>query len=355
MGDVHRLKFPIQRLEVKNVEKRMWKEKRYFSLDAYLKETFGEKVYKVSLNGGMTCPNRDGTLDTRGCIFCSAGGSGDFAAPVCDSVTRQIDLAIAGIRKAKKVGNKFIAYFQSYTNTYAEVSYLKQIFTEAIMHPDIVALSIGTRPDCLGEEVLSLLADLNQIKPVWVELGLQTIHERTARLIRRGYELPVFEKAVADLNRIGVQVIVHIIVGLPFESRQDLMDTIQYVSTYSRQWQENCEVEGWKSVGNGVVQAMPKPVIQGVKLQLLHVLRGTDLERYQPYFKTLSLEEYVDIIISCMEHLPQDIVVHRITGDGPKALLLAPLWSASKKTVMNAIHREMKQRDSWQGKYMEHA
>lgn len=355
MWDVHRLKFPIQRLEVKNVEKRMWKEKRYFSLDAYLKETFGEKVYKVSLNGGMTCPNRDGTLDTRGCIFCSAGGSGDFAAPVCDSVTRQIDLAIAGIRKAKKVGNKFIAYFQSYTNTYAEVSYLKQIFTEAIMHPDIVALSIGTRPDCLGEEVLSLLADLNQIKPVWVELGLQTIHERTARLIRRGYELPVFEKAVADLNRIGVQVIVHIIVGLPFESRQDLMDTIQYVSTYSRQWQENCEVEGWKSVGNGVVQAMPKPVIQGVKLQLLHVLRGTDLERYQPYFKTLSLEEYVDIIISCMEHLPQDIVVHRITGDGPKALLLAPLWSASKKTVMNAIHREMKQRDSWQGKYMEHA
>lgn len=355
MWDVHRLKFPIQRLEVKNVEKRMWKEKRYFSLDAYLKETFGEKVYKVSLNGGMTCPNRDGTLDTRGCIFCSAGGSGDFAAPVCDSVTRQIDLAIAGIRKAKKVGNKFIAYFQSYTNTYAEVSYLKQIFTEAIMHPDIVALSIGTRPDCLGEEVLSLLADLNQIKPVWVELGLQTIHERTARLIRRGYELPVFEKAVADLNRIGVQVIVHIIVGLPFESRQDLMDTIQYVSTYSRQWQENCEVEAWKSVGNGVVQAMPKPVIQGVKLQLLHVLRGTDLERYQPYFKTLSLEEYVDIIISCMEHLPQDIVVHRITGDGPKALLLAPLWSASKKTVMNAIHREMKQRDSWQGKYMEHA
>lgn len=329
------------------MEKRMWKEKRYFSLDAYLKETFGEKVYKVSLNGGMTCPNRDGTLDTRGCIFCSAGGSGDFAAPVCDSVTRQIDLAIAGIRKAKTVGNKFIAYFQSYTNTYAEVSYLKKIFTEAIMHPDIVALSIGTRPDCLGEEVLSLLASLNQIKPVWVELGLQTIHERTARFIRRGYELSVFEKAVADLNRIGVQVIVHVIVGLPFESRQDLMDTIQYVSRYSRQWQDYQRAENREAFGSETVQ---QPVIQGIKLQLLHVLRGTDLEKYQPYFKTLSLEEYVDLVIACIERLPQDIVVHRITGDGPKALLLAPLWSASKKTVMNTIHREMKQRDSWQGK-----
>lgn len=328
------------------MEKQMWKEKRYFSLDAYLKETFGEKVYKVSLNGGMTCPNRDGTLDTRGCIFCSAGGSGDFAAPVCDSVTRQIDAAIAGIRKAKTVGNKFIAYFQSYTNTYADVSYLRKIFTEAIMHPDIVALSIGTRPDCLGDEVLALLAELNQKKPVWVELGLQTIHERTASFIRRGYKLPVFDKAVADLNRFGVQVIVHIIVGLPFESRQDLMDTIQYVSTYSRQWQEIQKAKGEETCHSGNTQ----PVIQGVKLQLLHVLRGTDLEKYQPYFKTLSLEEYVDLVIECIERLPQDIVVHRITGDGPKALLLAPMWSASKKTVMNTIHKEMKQRDSWQGK-----
>ncbi len=330
----------------------MWKEKRYFSLDAYLKETFGEKVYKVSLNGGMTCPNRDGALDTRGCIFCSAGGSGDFAAPVCDSVTKQIDSAIAGIRKAKTVGNKFIAYFQSYTNTYAEVSYLKKIFTEAIMHPDIVALSIGTRPDCLGEEVLSLLVSLNQIKPVWVELGLQTIHERTARFIRRGYELPVFEKAVADLNRIGVQVIVHVIVGLPFESRQDLMDTIQYLSQYSKQWQEKERLEQTleQTAVSANKEVEEKPVIQGIKLQLLHVLRGTDLEKYQPYFKTLSLEEYVDLVITCIEQLPQDIVVHRITGDGPKSLLLAPLWSASKKTVMNTIHREMKQRDAWQGK-----
>lgn len=334
------------------MEKRMWKEKRYFSLDAYLKETFGEKVYKVSLNGGMTCPNRDGALDTRGCIFCSAGGSGDFAAPICDSVTKQIDSAIAGIRKAKTVGNKFIAYFQSYTNTYAEVSYLKKIFTEAIMHPDIVALSIGTRPDCLGEEVLSLLASLNQIKPVWVELGLQTIHERTARFIRRGYELPVFEKAVADLNRIGVQVIVHVIVGLPFESRQDLMDTIQYLSQYSKQWQEKERLEQTleQTAVSANKEVEEKPVIQGIKLQLLHVLRGTDLEKYQPYFKTLSLEEYVDLVITCIEQLPQDIVVHRITGDGPKTLLLAPLWSASKKTVMNTIHREMKQRDAWQGK-----
>ena len=317
----------------------MWQEKRYYSLDSYLKETLGEKVYKVSLNGGMTCPNRDGKLDTRGCIFCSAGGSGDFAAPVCDSVTLQIDRAIEGIQRAKKVGNKFIAYFQSYTNTYGEVSYLRRIFTEAIEHPQIVALSIGTRPDCLGEDVLALLAELNQKKPVWVELGLQTIHERTARMIRRGYELSVFEQAVENLNRIGVQVIVHVILGLPFESRNDMMETICYLRQYSGQWQQ---MQG--KTGEDL------PVIQGVKLQLLHVLRGTDLVRYLPYFQTMTLEEYVDLVISCIEELPQDLVIHRITGDGPKKLLLAPMWSASKKTAMNTIHREMKLRDSWQGK-----
>lgn len=316
-------------------EKRFWNEKRYYSLDYYLKSTFGEKVYKVSLQGGMTCPNRDGKLDTRGCIFCSAGGSGDFAAPVCESVTKQIDLAIAGIKQAKRVGDKFIAYFQSYTNTYAEVAYLRKIFTEAISHPSIVALSIATRPDCLGEDVLQLLWELNQIKPVWVELGLQTIHERTATFIRRGYPLSVFEQAVKQLTQINVQVIVHTILGLPFESKNDMIDTIQYLAQFSASRQQ---------------EKKEKAVIQGIKLQLLHVLAGTDLARYRSYFKTLTLEQYVNLVLECIEQLPQDIVIHRITGDGPKKILLAPEWSASKKTVMNTIHREMKLQDSWQGK-----
>ena len=330
-------------------EKRVWNEKRYYSLDYYLKHTFGEKVYKVSLQGGMTCPNRDGTLDDRGCIFCSAGGSGDFAAPVCESVTKQIDSAIEGIRKAKKVGEKFIAYFQSYTNTYADVDYLRKIFTEAIEHPKIVALSIGTRPDCLQPEILALLEELNQKKPVWVELGLQTIHERSAKFIRRGYSLPVFENAVKNLSRIGVQIIVHVILGLPFESRQDQLETISYLASFAPS-------EQWKRAENAEIAVTEKdcrpPVIQGVKLQLLHVLRGTDLARYQPYFHTFSMEEYVDVVLDCIEHLPQDLVIHRITGDGPKKLLLAPLWSASKKTAMITILREMKLRDSWQGKQL---
>lgn len=312
-------------------EKRFWNEKPYYSLDYYLKNTFGEKIYKVSLDGGMTCPNRDGTLDTRGCIFCSAGGSGDFAAPRCDSVTEQINHAISGIRKAKTVGTHFIAYFQSYTNTYASIQYLRKIFTEAITHPDIVALSIATRPDCLGKDVLDLLEELNHIKPVWVELGLQTIHESTATFIRRGYSLPVFETAVAQLNQRNIDVIVHIIIGLPFESKDDLLATISYL-------------------GNLSFGTKDTPSIQGIKLQLLHVLSDTDLADYLDQIKILSLEEYIDLVILCIEHLPQNIVIHRITGDGPKKLLLAPTWSSHKKAVMNAIHKALKERNSWQGK-----
>ncbi len=308
------------------MEKKIWGEKRYYSLDYYLKQTFGEKVYKIALDGGMTCPNRDGKLDTRGCIFCSAGGSGDFAAPRCTSVTEQINHAIEGIQKAKTTGNKFIAYFQSYTNTYAPVDYLRKLFTEAIIHPSIVALSIGTRPDCLPKDVLDLLAELNQIKPVWVELGLQTCHEKTAEFIRRGYPLSVFEKAVTELKIRDLQVIVHTILGLPFESREDILATIDYISS--------------------------KPV-DGIKLQLLHVLKGTDLADYLDQFHTLSMEEYTDLVIDCLEHLPQHIVVHRITGDGPKKLLLAPLWSGNKKASMNQINKELKIRDSWQGRLYE--
>lgn len=306
----------------------IWNDKRYFSLDYYLKTAFGEKVYKIALDGGMTCPNRDGTLDTRGCIFCSQGGSGDFAAPKSLSVTKQLDEAIKGITASKSKGgsmkcNLFIAYFQSYTNTYAPADYLERIFMEAIGHPKICALSIGTRPDCLPSEVLDLLSRLNQIKPVWVELGLQTIHEATARFIRRGYPLPVFHQAVKDLRSRNIDVIVHTIIGLPFETKEDIRKTMLHIGR------------------------LP---IQGVKLQLLHVLKGTDLAGYRNQLTILSLEEYIDLVIMCLEELPPHIVIHRITGDGPRDLLLSPMWSVKKKHVMNEINRSLKERNTWQGR-----
>ena len=303
---------------------RRWLDKPYYSLHAMLQERFHEKVYKLSLNGGMTCPNRDGTLGTRGCIFCSAGGSGDFAADRLLSVTKQIEQQKALIAKKRPV-HKFIAYFQAYTNTYAPVPYLEKLFREAICHPDIVALSIGTRPDCLGEDVLDLLDRLNWIKPVWVELGLQTIHEDTARYIRRGYALDCFEKAVKDLRARSLEVIVHTILGLPGEDRERTLQTIRYL--------------------NG------QP-IQGIKLQLLHVLKGTDLalDYERGLFETLTMESYLTLLIACLERLSPDIVVHRLTGDGPKDLLIAPVWSSAKRTVLNELHRRMKLENTWQGR-----
>lgn len=303
---------------------RRWLDKPYYSLHAMLQERFHEKVYKLSLNGGMTCPNRDGTLGTRGCIFCSAGGSGDFAADRLLSVTKQIEQQKALITQKRPV-HKFIAYFQAYTNTYAPVPYLEKLFREAICHPDIVALSIGTRPDCLGEDVLDLLDRLNWIKPVWVELGLQTIHEDTARYIRRGYALDCFEKAVKDLRARSLEVIVHTILGLPGEDRERTLQTIRYL--------------------NG------QP-IQGIKLQLLHVLKGTDLalDYERGLFETLTMESYLTLLIACLERLSPDIVVHRLTGDGPKDLLIAPVWSSAKRTVLNELHRRMKLENTWQGR-----
>ena len=303
---------------------RRWLDKPYYSLHAMLQERFHEKVYKLSLNGGMTCPNRDGTLGTRGCIFCSAGGSGDFAADRLLSVTKQIEQQKALITQKRPV-HKFIAYFQAYTNTYAPVPYLEKLFREAICHPDIVALSIGTRPDCLGYDVLDLLDRLNWIKPVWVELGLQTIHEDTARYIRRGYALDCFEKAVKDLRARSLEVIVHTILGLPGEDRERTLQTIRYL--------------------NG------QP-IQGIKLQLLHVLKGTDLalDYERGLFETLTMESYLTLLIACLERLSPDIVVHRLTGDGPKDLLISPVWSSAKRTVLNELHRRMKLENTWQGR-----
>lgn len=300
---------------------------RYYSLNRYLQETFHEKVYKLALDGGMTCPNRDGTLGTRGCIFCSAGGSGDFAQKrlACESVTEQIEAAKARIAAKTKAG-RFIAYFQSYTNTYAPVSHLRRIFTEAISHPDVAVLSIATRPDCLGPEVVSLLEELNGIKPVWVELGLQTIHERTARFIRRGYDLSCYEDAVRRLRSAGIQVIVHVILGLLGESRADMLETVRYL-------------------------AHREPKIQGIKLQLLHILEGTDLASLyrEGRVEALDLEPYLELIGDCLEELPPDLVIHRLTGDGPKRILLAPLWSGNKKLVLNALQKSLEERDIVQG------
>ena len=299
-------------------------EQRYYTLNQYLKEQFHEKVYKLSLNGGMTCPNRDGTLGNHGCIFCSEGGSGDFASSATLPIKEQIEEGKLRL-KNKKTGQKFIAYFQAFTNTYAPISWLKKIFYEAIEPEEIVALSIGTRPDCLSDEVLALLKELNQQKPVFVELGLQTIYEQSAKFIRRGYPLSCFHDAVYRLKNIGCNVVVHMILGLPNETNEMILEEIRYLNKLS---------------------------IDGIKLHLLHILKNTDLATYYERhpFPTYSLEEYADLIIDCINELRPDIVVHRITGDGPKNLLIAPLWSGNKKVVLNTMHHRMKEQNCIQGK-----
>lgn len=346
---------------------RLWHGKPYYSLNQYLQEHFGEKIYKIALDGGFTCPNRDGTLGNRGCIFCSAGGSGDFsgarlsipyraepdeARPLVGHLFRDARMGnpygaqpdgarpaeghvLADIRlqleagknllSKKYTGRRFIAYFQAFTNTYAPVEHLEKIYMSALSHPDTAVLSIATRPDCLSPDIVGLLKRLNTIKPVWIELGLQTIHEDTARFIRRGYTLDVFTDALFRLNEAGIDTIVHTILGLPGESEDDILETHRFLA---------------------------QQPIQGIKLQLLHVLRGTDLDvlyRRRP-FHILAQKEYADLIIRCIEILPPKMVIHRITGDGPKNILTAPLWSSHKKQVLNTIHHTFKTRATWQGR-----
>lgn len=311
-----------------------WNGKPYHSLDWELKKRFGTKVYKIALDGGMTCPNRDGTLGNRGCIFCSEGGSGDFAAKLIDhsnvfdlssAVQTQIEEAVSRIsHKMGKSPDAYLAYFQSYTNTYAPVSYLRTLFTSALSHPSVRAIAIGTRPDCLSEEILDLCEELNQIKPVWIELGLQTIHEKSAAFIRRGYPLSCFEDTLKRLRSRNLETIVHVILGLPGESREEMLETVAWLGQQD---------------------------IQGIKLQLLHVLRGTDLNTfYEKHpFPVFSMEEYLDLVIDCVSILPPEIVIHRLTGDGPKSLLIAPLWSANKRLVLNTLTRRFKERNIYQG------
>lgn len=289
----------------------------YLSFNKYLKDKFGQKVYKISLDGGFTCPNRDGKIDTRGCIFCSKGGSGDFAQNRDLSITEQIESGKKIVEKKIKSG-KYIAYFQAFTNTYAPVEILRAKYSEAINHPDIVALSIATRPDCLGDDVIELLDEMNKIKPVFVELGLQTIHSDSAKYIRRGYSLEVYNEAVKKLKNIGVNIVVHIVLGLPNESEEDMLESVKYV----------CQSQ-----------------IDGIKLQLLHIIAGTDLAKdYEKgLFKTLEFDEYVELIAKCVAIIPKNIVIHRLTGDGAKKDLIAPLWSADKKRVLNAINKALRE------------
>lgn len=287
---------------------------RYTTLNTYLKNRFGCKVYKIAIDAGFTCPNRDGTLDTRGCIFCSKGGSGDFAESRTISIFEQIEAGKSKVAKKIKDG-KYIAYFQAFTNTYAPVHHLRKLYMQAVTHPDIVALSIATRPDCLADDVLQLLKEINNIKPVFVELGLQTIHKKTADYIRRGYDLETYDTAVDNLHCAGLNVVTHLIIGLPYETEKEILESVGYVCKRT----------------------------DGIKLQLLHILKGTDLanDYENGKFDVLTLEEYTDIIVKCVQIIPENIVIHRLTGDGAKKDLIAPLWSADKKRVLNTINRAL--------------
>ncbi len=322
-----------------------WLGKPYYSLNAYLKNTYGQKIYKIAVDAGLSCPNRDGTLDSRGCIFCSRGGSGDFAVSVSetksegaggkencrrnngvDSVSKQIEAGIAKFNKS--VGEKFIIYFQAFTNTYGDIEYLKRIWTEALSHKDVVGISIATRPDCLDNDVVNLLRELKKSKTdkfIWIELGLQTIHKKTAEYIRRGYPLSVYDEAVDKLNDLGIPYITHIILGLPFETEEMMLDTVRYVNNR-------------KSFG--------------IKLQLLHVLEETDLaDEYQKgIFEVLDMDRYISLVIECLENTSPEIVIHRVTGDGPKKILIAPTWSGNKKNVLNTLHKRMRELGAYQGK-----
>ena len=306
----------------------MDEKKPYNSLSAYLKKEYGEKIYKLALDGGFTCPNRDGTKGEKGCIFCSAGGSGDFATSITpDCIDEQIETALC-LFGSKNIGRRYIAYFLAYTGTYDTPERLYTLYSAALSHPMICGISIATRPDCLGPEVLDVLARCQKEFPekfIWIELGLQTIHNKTATYIRRGYPLSCFEEALANLHTLHIPVIVHVILGLPGETDADMLATIDYLN---------------------------KRCIFGIKLQLLHVLKDTDLatDYENGLFSCLTKEHYLELLTCCIDHLDPNIVLHRVTGDGPKDLLIAPKWSLRKRDILNSLHRLMREGGHYQGK-----
>lgn len=305
-----------------------WNGKRYNNLNGFLREKFnGEKIYKISLDAGFTCPNRDGKVSKGGCTFCSSSGSGDFAGERVKSITEQFSDIKEMMHKKWKEG-KYIAYFQAYTNTYAPVEVLKEKYDEALKEDDVVALAIATRPDCVGDDVLDLLEDYSKRLYTWVELGLQTSNDNTAMFINRGYKLEVFRKAVEDLAARNIDVVAHVIFGLPGETREDMLSTVKYIST------------------------LP---IKGVKLHLLHVMKNTVMEKQleNGEFNLLDMDEYIDIITESIALLPEDVVIHRLTGDAPRNLLIGPMWSLKKWEVLNAIDDTLKEKDLYQGKYFQ--
>ena len=293
----------------------------YITLSEHYRRRFGRKVYKLSLQSGCSCPNRDGNIGFGGCIFCSEGGSGDFAAPLLP-IEEQIQIAKHRVehKLPKDKSGRYIAHFQSYTNTYGDVKRLSMLYRKTLSFPEIVGISIGTRPDCLPEEMLDMLSELNTIKPVTVELGLQTVHNKTAEKIHRGYNTDVFEKAYKSLTLRGIEVVVHVILGLPGENIADMLDTIDYLAEL-------------------------KPVLPGIKLQLLHILKGTALaaEYSKNHFPIFTMDEYTDLVVECIRRLPEETVIHRMTGDGPKSLLIAPEWSGDKKRVLNMLNRKLRE------------
>lgn len=300
-----------------------WGEKRYNNLDYQLKKEFGEKVFKVSLDGGFTCPNRDGKIGHKGCIFCNDTGSGDFAGDRQKSINNQIDEQIEFLGKGKD--KKYIAYFQNFTNTYAPIEYLRKIYMEAINHPNIVGLAISTRADCLGVEVEELLMEFDKLTFLWIEIGLQSIHDKSAKIINRGYEFSVFDVTIPKLIKNNLKIVVHVIVGIPHETKEETLETIKYLSKIN---------------------------IWGIKIHLLHIIRDTELHRYyeKSQFKVYGKEEYIDFVVEIIENLNKNIVIHRLTGDGTWSTLIAPLWSKDKRGVLNGINKSLKEKETYQGK-----
>ncbi|MCR5457901.1 MAG: TIGR01212 family radical SAM protein [Clostridiales bacterium] len=302
----------------------MW----YYSANEYYKEKFGHKMYKLSLSGGFTCPNRDGTKGIGGCIFCSEGGSGDFSESLYDQAYKNA-ISNAKKRVSDKTGDDcgYIAYFQSFTSTYMPIEQLREKIDMPLNDDGISAISVGTRADCLGEDVIEVLKKANEIKPVYVEIGLQTIHDSTAKLINRCFDLQEYVDAVKRLREAGINVITHVIIGLPYETKEMMLETVKFVGKHT----------------------------DGIKLQLLHVLKNTALEKLylRGEFQVPDMDEYIDILCSCVELLPKNVVIHRLTGDAPKKLLVAPLWSADKKNVINSVRKTFVQRDIQQGRFSE--
>ncbi|MCY6485691.1 TIGR01212 family radical SAM protein [Clostridium aestuarii] len=307
--------------------RKKWGEKRYYNLNYFLRNKFGEKVFKISLDAGFSCPNRDGTISSGGCVYCSERGSGDFSGDRNFSITHQFEDIKSMMNRKWKTG-KYIAYFQAYTNTYANVEELRKKYEEAVSQEGVVALAIATRPDCLSKEVINLINEYNDRLYTWVELGLQTINEQTAKLINRGYSLEIFEDAVTRLREKKIDVVVHTIFGLPSESGEDMLNTIKYLAHKD---------------------------IQGIKIHLLHLLKGTPLVKLyeQGQLRFLEQDEYIDLICKAVTLIPQNIVIHRLTGDGPRNLMIGPMWSLKKWEVLNAIDRKLELEDLYQGKKIE--